>query len=228
MIWHPSPNFGPRRGGLRPELIVIHFTAMQTAQAALERLCTPEHEVSAHYLIGPDGTLWQLVDEAERAWHAGHGFWAGRDDVNSRSIGIELDNTGLVPFSAPQMDRLSTLLTGIRARWGIAPEGVIGHSDFAPTRKADPGPKFDWHRLAKEGHSVWPEAGAEPSEPDGAAFLAALGRFGYPVDEGLDALLTAFRVRFRPGVAGPLTARDMAVALDLARRFPVDPSAPKA
>ncbi len=120
-IWHPSPNFKPRRDGLRPELIVIHYTAMNSAQAALERLCDPVAEVSAHYLIGADGTLWQMVGEQDRAWHAGAGEWAGRADVNSRSIGIELDNRGDHPFGAAQMDVLETLLARIMADWHISP-----------------------------------------------------------------------------------------------------------
>lgn len=147
--WHPSPNFGPRRDGLSPKLIVVHYTAMDSAKAALERLCDPAFEVSAHYLIGGDGTLWQLVDETQRAWHAGAGEWQGQSDINSRSIGIELDNRGTHPFSEPQMVRLEELLSDIQTRWTIPAEGVIGHSHMAPGRKWDPGPHFDWARLAR-------------------------------------------------------------------------------
>ena len=140
-----SPNFGPRRDGLRPELVVLHYTAMATAEAALDRLCDPASEVSAHYLIAEDGRAFALVDEEQRAWHAGAGSWAGRGDVNSRSIGIELANAGplagLPPFPEPQMAALERLLDGILARWSIAPAGVIAHSDMAPGRKADPGPE---------------------------------------------------------------------------------------
>lgn len=215
----PSPNFGPRRDGLTPSLIVIHYTAISGAEA-LERLCDPVHEVSAHYLIGRDGRLWQLVDEGERAWHAGAGSWGGQGDVNSRSIGIELDNSGNCPFSALLMDRLDLLLSDIRARWAIPPERVIGHQDMAPLRKLDPGPRFDWRRLARTGHSVWSDAGAAPV--DEAGFLAAAAGFGYPVEAGLDPVLAAFRARFRPGARGPLAAADMGPILDLAARFPVD------
>ncbi len=150
-IWHPSPNFGARRDGVLPELIVIHYTAMESAEAALDRLCDPAAEVSAHFLIGNDGRLWQMVGEPWRAWHAGAGEWQGREDVNSRSIGIELDNRGTHPFSEPQMAVLEGLLADIMARWGIRPEGVIGHSDSAPGRKFDPGPRFDWARLVRQG-----------------------------------------------------------------------------
>ena len=150
-VWHPSPNFGLRRDGLTPTLVVIHYTAMKDARAALERLCDPESVVSAHYLIGVDGQMWQMVAETMRAWHAGAGNWHGQDDINSRSIGIELDNAGTHPFSEPQMAALERLLSDILIRWGIAPDGVIGHSDMAPGRKCDPGPRFDWTRLARRG-----------------------------------------------------------------------------
>lgn len=150
-IWHPSANFGERRGGLTPTLIVLHYTVMVPAERAIERLCDPEHEVSAHYVIGECGTLWQLVAEDKRAWHAGAGSWQGQDDINSRSIGIEMVNDGASPYAEPLMETLEALLPGIMQRWGIPPEGVIGHSDMAPGRKIDPGPHFDWARLEGRG-----------------------------------------------------------------------------
>nr|MCU0803448.1 N-acetylmuramoyl-L-alanine amidase [Paracoccaceae bacterium] len=156
-----SPNFGDRRGGQRPDLIVIHYTAMESCAAALARLCDPVAEVSAHYLIDVDGTVLALVPEDKRAWHAGAGSWAGRDDVNSRAIGIELANDGKAPFAHRQMLALEGVLAGAMRRWGIGPAGVIGHSDMAPDRKSDPGPRFDWRRLALKGLAVWPET----SEP---------------------------------------------------------------
>lgn len=222
VIAHPSPNFGPRRDGLVPHLVVIHFTAMPSLEAALERLTSPEHQVSAHYLIGRDGRLYGLVDEVQRAWHAGHGIWGGLGDVNSRSIGVELDNTGSHPFAAAQIDRLEALLADLMARWQIPPEGIIAHSDFAPTRKADPGARFDWRRLARRGLSVWPDC--VPVPVDEAGFLAAAARFGYPVEDGLAAVLGAVRLRFRPWASGELAPEDMGAILDLAARFAVDRS----
>jgi len=222
-IARPSPNFGDRRDGLQPELVVLHYTAMPNAAAALDRLCAPEHEVSAHYLIARDGVLYQLVPEDKRAWHAGVGTWGGRGDMNSRSIGIELDNSGLFPFSEPQMSRLEVLLSDIMARWAIPPEGVLGHQDFAPNRKADPGPRFDWHRLARAGLSVWPNPDEDGAPaPDEARFLAEAARFGYPIEHGPGPVLGAFRTRFRPGASGALAPTDMAAIADLSRRFPVD------
>lgn len=219
----PSPNQGPRRQGARPDLVVIHYTAMASAEAALERLCDPAAEVSAHYLISAQGRIWQLVPEAQRAWHAGAGRWGAVTDVNSRSIGIELDNRGDHPFAAAQMLALEGLLRGIMARWGIPPERVIGHSDMAPLRKSDPGPRFDWRRLARQGLSVWPDPAATPPPGD---FLTDAARAGYhpPADcaDPEAAVLSALRLRFRPRASGPITASDRAIAAALAARFPVD------
>jgi len=184
---------------------------MPDARSALARLCDPATEVSAHYLIGRDGTLWQLVDERLRAWHAGAGFWQGRDDVNSRSIGIELDNDGHSPFSAPLMDRLETLLPAVLDRWSIPPAGVIAHSDMAPERKVDPGPRFDWQRLARQGLAIWPDRSGDPARP----LAASLDRIGYPPAPP-DLRLRAFRLRFRPGHHGPEDATDRALAAAVA------------
>lgn len=204
-----SPNFGERRGGLRPDLVVIHYTAMPGCTEAMARLCDPVAEVSAHWLIDRDGTLHPLVPEAMRAWHAGAGEWRGQGDVNSRSIGIELVNTGVEPFPEPQMAALEALLAGIMDRWRITPEGVIAHSDMAPGRKSDPGPRFDWRRLAMQGLAVWP-APAAPGD-----FAADARAFGYP---DLPETLVAFRLRFRPWAKGPQDATDAALAAGLLRR----------
>ena len=198
-----------------PDLVVIHYTAMTSAQAARDRLCDPCTEVSAHYVISERGSLWQLVEEDQRAWHAGAGQWGSVTDVNSRSIGIELANTGTQPFSEPQMAALEDLLKDISARWNVPPERIIGHSDLALGRKIDPGPKFDWKRLALRGLAVW------PSPRSGGDFLRDAQTFGYACGDGsLDALLRAFRDRFRPGGAGPLSDEDRALMADLAHRWP--------
>ena len=209
-VWHASPNFGPRRDGLVPTLIVLHYTAMHSAAAALERLCDPGAEVSAHYLIGNDGTLWQMVEEKMRAWHAGAGEWAGQADINSRSIGIELDNRGDHPFAEPQMQSLEQLLASALPRWGIGPAGVIGHSDMAPGRKCDPGPRFDWARLARQGLAVWPASGP-PMAPDASQFRALAQSAGFTAKVDDAELLGAVRSRFRPWRQGPLTGEDMAM-----------------
>lgn len=219
---HPSPNFGARRAAVLPDMVVIHHTAMASAGAALRRLCAPEAGVSAHYLIGEDGMVWRLVDEAARAWHAGAGAWGAVGDVNSRSIGIELANpgplAGFPPFPEPQMRALEAVLAGVLRRWHVPPERVIAHSDMAPGRKADPGPKFDWRRLALAGLSVWPA----PQPADVRDFAGLAAQAGYPVAQaGAEAVLAAFRLRFRPAATGPLAAADAALMAGLAARWPV-------
>lgn len=206
----PSPNHGDRRGH-SPELIVLHYTGMADAASARARLCDPMAEVSAHWLLHEDGTAEALVPEDLRAWHAGAGAWQGRDDVNSRSIGIEIVNPGDRPFTAAQMDALTLLLTQIMARWRIGPEGIIGHSDMAPGRKCDPGPRFDWERLAVEGLALWPGEGQD--QPLGQN----LDAIGYPSAPN-DVRLVAFRLRFAPWHIGDETVEDRRRAASLAAR----------
>lgn len=217
-----SANCGPRRNGVLPDLIVLHYTAMATCAEAVDRLCDPAAEVSAHYLISGTGEVIDLVPEELRAWHAGAGGWGLATDVNSRSIGIELANTGGHPFAERQMAALEGLLADVMHRWQIRPERVVAHSDVAPGRKSDPGPRFDWQRLARAGLSVWPEAGAEPGD-----FQADARAFGYP-PAAPEMILRAFRLRFRPWAQGPQDAEDAALIADLARRFPVDATDPSA
>lgn len=218
----PSPCFGARRDHARPDMIVLHYTAMHSAGAALERLCDPDIEVSAHYLIGEAGTIWQMVDEDMRAWHAGVGCWGDVTDVNSRSIGIELANRADHPFPEPQMAALEQLLRDICGRWRIRPERIIGHSDMAPGRKIDPGPRFDWRRLARQGLGVWHDDRLAQDAGDLSQFSAWARRFGYGDGVDPDTLLAAFRLRFRPWATGDIDARDLAIIRDLARNYPVD------
>ena len=220
LIRHLSPNHGPRRDRATPSLIVLHYTAMASTRAALHRLCDPAAEVSAHYLIGPEGTTYLLVAEDQRAWHAGAGEWAGITDVNSHSIGIELANNGAEPFPHPQMLALEALLRAIMARWAIQPWRIIGHSDMAPGRKSDPGPRFDWRRLARQGLSVWPDHNPV-SDQDPSPFRDFAAAFGYPLIVDDETLLQAFRRRFRPWATGPLEAQDMKLVQSIAQ-FPVD------
>lgn len=209
-----SPNHGERRGGAVPRLIVLHYTGMPTVAEARARLCDPVHEVSCHWLLDLQGRAEQLVDESRRAWHAGAGSWGSVTDVNSASIGIEIQNTGHAPFPEPQMAALERLLREVMDRWSIPPDGVIAHSDMAPHRKVDPGRYFDWRRLALSDLSIWPD----PKQAS-ASFVTSALRFGYPQAE-VDILLHAFRLRFRPWARGPLDAVDAALAADLAERFP--------
>lgn len=196
----PSPNWNERK--LPVSMVVLHYTGMQTGEEALDRLCDPEAEVSAHYMIDEDGTVTALVPEDKRAWHAGRAYWRGITDVNSASIGIELVNPGhewgYRPFSDAQMEALVPLLADIVRRHGIAPANVVGHSDVAPARKTDPGELFDWDLLARYRLAL-----AKPKprmrlifDNDGAFFLA-LERYGYDIADGA-AAIRAFERRWRP------------------------------
>jgi N-acetylmuramoyl-L-alanine amidase len=218
----PSPNHGPRSDGIAgPDLIVLHYTAMTGgAGPAIALLSDPEAQVSAHYVIGERGAVTQLVADDRRAWHAGAGRWGAQEDVNSRSLGIELCNDGHSPFGAAQMDATEALLASLMARHAIPPQNVIGHSDCAPGRKIDPGPRFDWRRLARRGLSVWPSEGTRAT--DEARFLRDLRIAGWTAEAAPEVLLESLRLRFRPWASGPLDGRDCAIAADMAARFPVD------
>lgn len=197
---------------MRPQLIVLHYTALPDLGTARSWLCDPAREVSAHWLLAEDGRAEALVPEHRRAWHAGAGGWGAITDVNSASIGIEMQNPGDRPFPEPQMAGLERLLAGIMARWAISPAGLIAHSDMAPSRKQDPGPRFDWRRLALAGLSIWPRAPGDPTRP----LQDSLTAIGYPPAPPQDRL-RAFRLRFRPGAWGPEAAGDRALADAVAR-----------
>ncbi|GHA52674.1 N-acetylmuramoyl-L-alanine amidase [Amylibacter ulvae] len=222
-----SQNCGPRKHGLHPDMVVLHYTAMETADAAIERLCDPSVEVSAHYVIAEDGVITQLVDESMRAWHAGAGRWGNVVDVNSHSIGIEIANKGpesdAPDFPDTQMIALQGLLAGIRDRNNIPAARVIGHSDMAPGRKFDPGPNFDWQRLAHKRLSIWPSPDFL-AVPDWDRFSMAATAFGYraPNDDltAWKTVLDAFRLRFNPSAVGKLTGADVAIIETLARDYP--------
>ncbi len=158
----PSPNHDARPGGMAVDMLIIHYTGMNTATEALERLCDPASKVSAHYLIKEGGDIHALVPEDRRAWHAGVSLWAGRPQVNDCSIGIELVNPGhewgYRAFPDTQMNALADLTLDICRRYAIAQDRILGHSDVAPDRKTDPGELFDWRRLAKAGVGYWPHA----------------------------------------------------------------------
>jgi N-acetylmuramoyl-L-alanine amidase len=177
-------------------MLIIHYTAM-TEPAALDRLCDPASEVSAHCMIAEDGTVWRLVPEDRRAWHAGRSFWAGETDINSRSIGIELVNPGhgadYRPFPDAQMTALERLCHGILSRFPIKSHFVLGHADVAPGRKQDPGELFDWRRLAAAGIGLWP---GNPVPADLEEFAGDMQRFGY-ADASPDAI-AALQQHFRP------------------------------
>ncbi len=187
----PSPNHNARR----PNFVILHDTTNDTAERALKTLTDPARQVSAHYLIGRDGTLYQLVDEDRRAWHAGASSWGGNSDLNSASIGIELDNSGSEPYPEAQIVRLLDLLQGLKERYRIPASNFLGHGDLAPGRKVDPSRYFPWPRLASEGFGLWCHEQVLEPIPEGADPLLALQAIGYDVANPA-AALAAFRRHF--------------------------------
>lgn len=212
--WHPSPNFGPRRGHTDPSLIVLHYTGMTCADAALARMCDPLSEVSAHYMIDRAGVVVQMVRDEDRAWHAGAGAWQGMDDINSRSIGLELVNDGFQPFPLPQMRALEHVLRALVTRWSISAVNILAHADMTPERKEDPGPRFDWRALARQGLAFWPDGSGDGDQP----FSDSLDGIGYPACAA-EKRLQAFRFRYRPWGTGPECAADRARAAWVAQAF---------
>ena len=238
----PSPNHGARTGP-RPDLLILHYTGMESAAAAIGRLNDATAEVSAHYVVVEDGRIVQMVPESRRAWHAGASAWKGWRDVNSRSLGIEIVHPGhrdgtMPPYPEAQLAAVSALAGDIVARWGIPAERVLGHSDIAPERKDDPGEAFPWARLAAEGvgHYVPPAsirdgrffARGDAGQPV-EALQAMLALYGYEVpvsgvfDARTEAVVRAFQRHFRParvdGVADAstiTTLRDLIAALPAA------------
>jgi N-acetylmuramoyl-L-alanine amidase len=190
--WQPSPNFNERR----PDHVVIHYTGADHAADALRMLTSPQARVSAHYLVGRDGTIVQLVDERQRAWHAGVSAWGSSFDVNSSSIGIELDNNGREPYPPLQIDALLSLLADLRQRYRLPAANFLGHSDVAPRRKIDPGPLFPWRLLATHGFGLWCEP-PYPEPPPGFDVPTGLRALGYDMRQP-DAAWSAFRLRYRP------------------------------
>ena len=171
--WQGSPNFNERK----PNLVVLHHTSDDTVDQALRSLSDPLRQVSAHYLIGRDGRIIQLVDERARAWHAGESKWGADTDINSASLGIELDNNGHEPFPEVQIAALLRLLADIQERYHIPAANFVGHADIAPRRKVDPSRYFPWKTLAQHGFGLWcdPPYAPPPLQYDPELELRALG-----------------------------------------------------
>ncbi|MGM0561094.1 MAG: N-acetylmuramoyl-L-alanine amidase [Pseudomonadota bacterium] len=209
----PSPNHDERQKPGAPDMLVLHYTGMESGAVALARLCDPAARVSAHYLVEEDGRVLRLVPEHRRAWHAGLSHWAGEDNLNDASLGIEIVNPGhefgYRPFPEPQMQAVIELAVVLRNRHGIARHRVVGHSDIAPLRKEDPGELFDWPRLARHGLGLWSDDAPtldSLNEQEARRALATIG-YGY-LDEDFGRVLLAFQRRFLPDhMSGKLDAR---------------------
>jgi N-acetylmuramoyl-L-alanine amidase len=209
--WSPSKNFDVRK----PRLIVIHDTEMESAEAALKVLHTQNRQgrVSAHYLIANNGKLYQLVSDDQRAWHAGVGSWQGITDINSVSIGIELDNNGSEPFEERQILSLIHLLDDLCTRFNIPRTAIIGHADLAPTRKVDPSRHFPWQRLAQAGFGKWMDENLQPAP---ANFDPVLGLKALGYDTGdVPAATKAFHRHYRGIETDTLDLEDSAILFDL-------------
>lgn len=203
-----STNFDERRHKGKPSQIILHYTGMTSAQAAIDRLCDPESKVSAHYLIDEKGALFSLVEEEHRAWHAGQSYWAGETDINSHSIGIEIVNPGhefgYKKFPQKQIDATIELCLGLIEKYKIKSCNVLGHSDIAPKRKQDPGELFPWEELAEEFVGLWAFAremdfdAAKELLNDPQVFFAHLIEYGYDPHINLKHLIVAFHRHFYP------------------------------
>jgi N-acetylmuramoyl-L-alanine amidase len=213
----PSPNFGERNKGRAPDMILLHYTGMPDAEGALAQLCTAGTDVSAHYVVLEDGRIVQCVPEAKRAWHAGVGSWAGEDDINSCSIGVEIVNRGhdwgYPDYPLRQIAAVIALCRGIMLRRNVPTHRVLAHSDVAPSRKKDPGEKFPWHSLANSGVGHWVQP-APIVSGEGIRFgtidervrdlQQALARYGYDIsvsgkyDTATAEVVSAFQRHFRP------------------------------
>lgn len=205
-LWQASPNFDDRK----PNFVILHHTSDDTVDQALRTLADPRRSVSAHYLIGRDGSIIQLVDERARAWHAGESKWGADTDLNSSSLGIELDNNGREPFADAQITALLRLLADIKDRYRIPAANFLGHADVAPKRKTDPSRYFPWKTLADHGFGLWcdPPVPEPPAPFDAAAALRALG-----YDTGdVAAAIRAFNLHFlQDEPSSELTARSRAM-----------------
>lgn len=235
IIAAPSPNFNDRPEGTAIDTLVLHYTGMQSAHEALVRMQNPDAQpgpVSAHYMIDEDGTIFALVEDEKRAWHAGVSFWRGRTGLNDGAIGIEIVNPGhefgYRPFPDIQMEALAELARAILARHpAITPDRVLAHSDIAPTRKSDPGEKFDWRRLADQGIGLWPSPGAEDEEKarlwlaqNGQADLQqALTDWGYDPAAPASARACAFNRHFAGSAAQTLSLEAASMLANLTRSF---------
>ncbi|MDX2113373.1 MAG: N-acetylmuramoyl-L-alanine amidase [Alphaproteobacteria bacterium] len=217
----PSPNFNDREGH-EIDMLVLHYTGMKNADDARDKLCNANHEkkVSCHYLVDEDGTVYAMVDEAMRAWHAGVSYWRGHTNINQRSIGIEIVNPGhefgYRPFPKPQMEAVAELCKDILSRHSIPQRNVVGHSDVAPERKQDPGELFDWPWLASQGVGLWPlpDDGSRMTDHpiDLSYVIGHLSSFGYQTTN-LPATITAFQRHFRPKLLTGQWDRECALIL---------------
>lgn len=208
----PSPNFGDRKNGGAIDMIILHYTGFQNIQDWIRAAQDPAEEKSAHYAVATDGTVYQLVDDSKRAWHAGVSYWQGEKDINSCSIGIEVHNAGheggCPPYPEVQTAAVAGLCRDLAARYKIPAARILGHSDIAIGRKIDPGEHFPWEDLAKKGVGLWPDPTLEDQVAmdhiarDETQKKALFKTLGYDVSQDFSAVVTAFQRHWQPDVIG--------------------------
>ena len=189
--WVGTTNYGMRK----PNFVIIHHTAQSSCPATLQAFTTPRSQVSAHYVICKDGTVHHMLNDYLRAWQAGKSSWGNDKDINSSSLGIELDNNGYEPFPAAQINSLLTVLDTLKSKYFIPAANFIGHSDIAPTRKKDPNVNFPWHLLAQHGYGLWYGDTSMVVVPQNFNDIQALRIIGYSVKDTA-ATIAAFKRHF--------------------------------
>jgi len=212
--WVGTVNFGVRK----PNFVIIHFTAQDSIQQTLKTFTTTSTQVSAHYVIAKNGSIYHMVNDYLRANHAGLGKWGSVTDMNSCSIGIEIDNNGSEPFNDAQVSSLLALLKSLKKVYGIPQANFIGHQDFAPKRKPDPGPLFPWKTLAAHGFGYWSDDVLELA-PDDFDYAVALELIGYDTSD-INAAVVAFKRHFvQTDIKPQLTQLDLNVLYNVLGKY---------
>jgi N-acetylmuramoyl-L-alanine amidase len=212
--WVGTTNFGLRK----PNYVIIHHTAQSSTDQTLKTFTLPRTQVSAHYVIGRDGKVYHMLNDYLRAWHGGASKWGNATDINSSSIGIELDNNGYEPFAEPQISSLLMVLAELKKTYGIPAANFIGHSDIAPGRKVDPNANFPWKRLADYGYGLWPDELLD-SVPDNFNPQEALRIIGYDV-KNVDLAISSFKLHFIQNDISPiLNEYDKQVLYNLYKKY---------
>lgn len=213
--WVGTTNFGMRK----PDFVIIHHTAQNSCEQTLQTFTLPRTQVSAHYVICKDGMVHHMLNDYLRAWQAGNSSWGNNKDINSCSIGIELDNNGYDSFPAVQIHSLLTLLDTLKLKYGIPAANFIGHSDIAPTRKRDPNVKFPWQLLSRSGYGLWYGDTSRITVPQNFNNLQALRVIGYSVKDS-SAAIVAFKRHFEMQDSSNIfTEGDRKILFDLMEKF---------
>lgn len=208
--WVGTTNFDLRK----PNFVVIHHTAQNACEQTLKTFTLERTKVSAHYVICKDGTVHHMLNDYLRAWHGGIGSWGNNTDLNSSSIGIEIDNNGFEPFEPAQISSLLQLLAQLKNKYQIPVDHFIGHSDIAPRRKVDPNIHFPWKTLSEQGYGIWFEPNSKQTLPKGLSITHALSLVGYETKDSIAAIL-AFKRHFRQDSARLMTGADSSVLAQL-------------